>query len=303
MKEKLIAWRDALLERVPRKNYSPAEKAARTKRAAVVGCLLSAVLLLVLVVTLFPVLDVDIESNQSHYTEEELLQALDAPGWTPVLNLLPRRAEQRLLDELLYLESAEVRYSFPATLHIAVTEQKPLYYFYYNTQIGGKPHTGWLAVGADLRVVGAARAAEDFEARGLTKIAIPAPVLDETKPGRASTLRFTREEETGENAKTEQDFVYITEFLAYLEQSSVVDRLTSVDLREKFDVKITLDSQYRIEFGRVRDERDFAQKLALAEQIMAEGGIDPDAKYVISVGGEQAFMRPAGDAELDVTEQ
>ena len=302
MKETLIAWRDALLEKVPRKNYSPAEKAARTKRAAVLGCMLCAALVLVLVVALFPVLDVEIESNQSHYTEQELQDALGASDWTPVLNLLPRRAEQKLLDQLLYLESAEVSYSFPATLHVTVKEQSPLYYFYYDTQIGGKPHTGWLAVGPDLRVVASARAAEDFEALGMTRIAIPAPVLDQTKPGRTSTLRFTREEETGENAKTEQDFAYITEFLAYLEKSSVADKLTSVDLREKFDVKITLDGQYRIEFGRVRDEREFTQKLALAEQIMAEGGIDPDAKYVISVGSEQPFLRPAGEAELDVTE-
>ena len=303
MKEKLIAWRDSLLEKVPRKNYSPAQKAEKTKRAALIGCVLCAALLVVLVVALFPILDVEIESNQSHYTEQELLQALDASGWTPVLGLLPGRAEQRLMDGLLYLEDAKVTYSFPATLHVSVKEQTTLYYFYYDTLIGGKPHTGWLAVGPDLRVVDAAREADAFEQRGLTKLALPAPVLDQAKPGRARTLRYTREEETGEGAKTEQDFAYITEFLGYLEQSSVADKLTSVDLREKFDVKITLEGKHRIEFGRVRDERDFAQKLALAEQILAQGGVDPDGKYVVSVGSEQPFLRPANDTDLDATEK
>ena len=52
----------------------------------------------------------------------------------------------------------------------------------------------------------------------------------------------------------------------------------------------------------MRDERDFARKLALAEQILAEGGIDPDAKYIVSVGSEQPYLRPAGDEELDLTE-
>ncbi len=302
MKEKLIALRDALLQKVPRKNYSPAEKAAKTKRAAMIGCVMGALLFVLMVVALFPITNVEIVSNDSHYTEQELLDALDADGWTPVLNLLPRRAEARLMDKLLYLESAEVSYGFPGTLRITVKEQQPLYYFYYDTVIGGKPHTGWLAVGPNLRVVDAARDAEGFAKLGMTKIALPAPVLDQTKPGRASTLRFTREEETGENAKTEQDYAYISEFLMWLEQSSVADRLTSVDLREKFDVKITLESKYRIEFGRVRDERDFAQKLALAEQILAEGGIDPDGKYIVSVGSEQPFLRPAGDMETDVTE-
>ena len=303
MKQKLQALRDALLERAPRKNYSPAQKAAIIKRTAIAGCVLCIAALLLLTVALFPVTDVEIVDNGSHYADEQLLDALDASGWTPVLSILPRRAEQRLLDELLYLESAEVTYSFPGTLRVSVKEQKPLYYFYYDTLIGGKPHTGWLAVGPDLRVVDAARDPQGFAEQGLTRIALPAPVLDQTKPGRNSTLRFTREEETGENAKTEQDFAYISEFLLWMEGSSMAGRLTSVDLREKFDVRVTLESKYRIDFGRVVNERDFAQKLALAEQILAEGGIDPDEKYIVSVGDDQPYRRPAGDEELDLTEQ
>ena len=302
MKEKLQALRDTLLERVPRKNYSPAEKAAIVKRATLVCCILLAVALLLLTVALFPLTNVEIVDNRSHYTEQQLLEALDTKVWTPVLSLLPRRAEQKLMDELLYLEDAEVSYTFPGTLRVSVKEQTPLYYFHYDTLIAGKPHAGWLAVGPDLRVVDAAREPQGFAEQGLTRIALPAPVLDQTKPGRNSTLRFTREEETEENAKTEQDFAYISEFLLWLESSNAANRLTSVDLREKFDVSITLESKYRIEFGRVRDERDFARKLALAEQILAEGGIDPDAKYIVSVGSEQPYLRPAGDEELDLTE-
>lgn len=303
MKEKLQAFRDKLLQSVPQKNYSPAQKAAMTKRAAIASCVVVAVLVLVLVAVLFPVTEVEVVANDSHYTEEQLLDALDVGTWTPVLRLLPRRAEQRLMDNLLYLATAEVEYAFPGTLRVTVKEQQPLYYFYYDTQISGKNATGWLAVGPDLRVVDAAREAEPFAAMGMTRLALPAPVLDQTKPGRASTLCFTREDETGENAKTEQDYAYIAEFLSYLEQSSVADKLSSVDLTAKFDVKITLQSKYRIEFGRVRDARDFAQKLALAEQILAESELDPDAKYIVSVSDDQPYLRPAGDMELDVQEK
>ncbi len=77
MKEQLQKLRDALLEHVPRKNYSPAQKAAKTKRAAIAGCVISVLLLVVLVVALFPVTDVQIVSNDSHYTDQELLDALD----------------------------------------------------------------------------------------------------------------------------------------------------------------------------------------------------------------------------------
>ena len=54
MKEKLQAFRDMLLEKVPHKNYSPAEKAARTKRAVITGCVVGVLLLVFLVVALFP---------------------------------------------------------------------------------------------------------------------------------------------------------------------------------------------------------------------------------------------------------
>ncbi|MBQ7379828.1 MAG: FtsQ-type POTRA domain-containing protein [Clostridia bacterium] len=302
MKERLQKLRDALLERVPQKNYTPEQKAAMTKKTALVSGAVGALILVLLIVALFPVTGVEIVSNQSQYTEQQIMEALDKSAWTPLLNLTPRRAEQRLMDKLLYLESAEVTYQFPSTLCISVTEQQPLYYFYYETQIGGKRHTGWLAVGPDLRVVDAARDETAFAERGLTKLALPAPVLDETEPGRASKLRFTREDETGEGAKTEQDFAYIAEFLSYLESSSVAERLTSVDLAEKFDVKITLDSKYRIELGRVRDERDFAQKLALAEQILAEAAIDPDQKYAILVGTDEISMYPLYDGDPDAVD-
>ena len=303
MKETLQKWRDILLEKVPKKNYTPEQKAALTQRAAGMGIVLSIFLLILLITALFPVLDVQIESNQSHYTEEELIEALDKSSWTPMLTLLPGKAEEKLMNNLLYLESAAVRYEFPASLYISVSEQTPLYYFYYDTQISGKHQVGWLAVGPDLRVVDAARDSQRFEELGLTKLALPAPVLDKTAPGRASKLHFTREEETDENAKTEQDFAYISEFLSYLEGSSLASRLTLADLREKFDVRITLESKYRIDFGRVRDARDFEQKLALAEQILEEAEIDPEQKYIILVGAELPTIRPAGDIDLDLTEE
>ena len=82
MKEKLQALRDALLARVPHKNYSPAEKAAIIKRAVSVGCVLCALALLLMTVALFPVIHVEFEDNGSHYTEQQLLEALDTTGWS-----------------------------------------------------------------------------------------------------------------------------------------------------------------------------------------------------------------------------
>lgn len=299
MKQKLQQLRDSLLEKVPHKNYTPVQKTALIKKIAACGCVLAVLILMLIAVALFPVSEIEVVSNQSHYTNAEIVESLDAAGWTPMLSLLPGKAEQRILNELLYLDAVEVSYSFPATLYISVHEQQPLYYFYYETQISGKDHNGWLAVGPDLRVVDAARTGDDFAARGMTKLSLPAPVLDQTKPGRNSTLRFTRDKETGENAKTEQDFAYISEFLAYLEGSSIAENLTSVDLAEKFEVAVTLDGKYRIEFGRVRNAQEFAQKLELAEMMIARGVANSDMKFIVCVGVDEPYLRPAGDDELN----
>lgn len=302
MNERLKSWRDSLLEKIPHKNRTPQQKAALTKTLSIIGILLCVLALLMLTLALFPITSVRVESNQSGYTQEQIIEGLGMKGWTPILSLTPHRAEQNLMTNLLYLESAEVTYGFPATLHISVTEQKPLYYFYYDTEISGKSHTGWMAIGPDLRVVDAAREGEGFAQRGLTKIALPPPVLDQTTPGRDSKLCFTREEEVEEGGKTEEDFTYISEFLGYLENSSVASRLTSVDLSEKFDVRITLESKIRIDFGRVRNETDFLQKLSTAEQILAQATMDPEQKYIILVGSDECSMYPAKDMDLDALE-
>ena len=125
MKEKLQKFRDALLDAIPHKNYTPEQKAAITKKTALIGSAVALVAVVLLVLALFPVLDVQIDSNQSHYTEQEIVDALDKSAMTPMLSLMPRRAEKKLMDNLLYLESAEVKYQFPATLRISVTNALP----------------------------------------------------------------------------------------------------------------------------------------------------------------------------------
>ena len=67
MKEKLQAFRDMLLEKVPHKNYSAAQKAAMTKRAAVAACIVGALLAVLLVVALFPITNVEIKTNGDIY--------------------------------------------------------------------------------------------------------------------------------------------------------------------------------------------------------------------------------------------
>lgn len=302
MKEKLKALWDILLEKIPHKNYTPEQKASLIKQASVVSCVICAAILLLMVVVLFPLGKVEIETNDSNYTNEQVLDALDAGGWTPFLSILPGQAEKRLLDNLLYLESAEVKYAFPNGLRISVKEQKPLYYFYYKTQLDGSDHSGWMAIAANLRIVDAGREEQEYAQRGLVRLAIPSPVLDNAMPGRNGTLRFTRDDDTAENAKQEQDFSYVSEFLGYLEDSAYADAVTCVDLREKQDVHITLDSRYRIDFGRVRDKQDFAQKLETFEQILAQGNLDPEGKYIILLWSEDYSLIPANDRDLDLVD-
>ena len=195
MKQQLKKLWQALYEKLPYKNYTPEQKQALIKKTALMGALVAALVLLVLLVALFPVTRVEVEQNDSHYTSEEIADALTPRALTPVLGQLFGRGERMLLDKLLYLEEAQVRYSFPGTLRVSVKEQQPLFYFPYQTELSGKPHAGWMLIGPDLRIVDAGQDSTAYAELGYVRISLPEPKLSKTQPGRQSALRFTDEEE------------------------------------------------------------------------------------------------------------
>lgn len=300
MKQQAKKLWEALYEKLPYKNYTPEQKQALIKKTALLGALVTALVLLVLLVALFPVTRVEVEQNDSHYTSEEIADALAPRTLTPVLGQLFGRGERMLLDKLLYLEEAQVRYSFPGTLRVSVKEQQPLFYFPYQTELSGKPHAGWMLIGPDLRIVDAGQDSTVYSERGYIKLALPEPALSKTQPGRASSLKFTDEDDEDDTSgKTEEDFAYVREFLGYLGDSSYMDQLTAVDLESKFDVRITVQSQWQIRFGRVKDRAEFERKLALAEQMLAEMDTDAGQKYIVDVGASIPYVRPADDMDLD----
>ena len=298
MMERLKQWWEAALERLPHKNYTPEQKQALIKKAALLGGALALLTLLLLTVALFPVLRVEIEQNDSHYTDEEIADVLQDRMINPVLITVLGRGEQDLLDKLLYLESAQVRYAFPGTLRVSVKEQAPLFYFPYQTELSGKPHAGWMLVGEDLRIVDAGQDSTAYAALGYVRISLPEPKLSKTQPGRQSALRFTDEDDE-ESTKTEQDYAYIAEFLGYLAQTEFSDSITAVSLESKFDVRVTVNSTWQICFGRVKNAQEFAQKLTLAKQMLDEMDTSAGQKYIVDVGASVPYVRPADQFDLD----
>ena len=76
MMEQLRKWLDAALERLPHKNYTPEQKQAMIKKATLLGGVLAVLALLLLTLVLFPVLRVEVEQNDSHYTDEEIADTM-----------------------------------------------------------------------------------------------------------------------------------------------------------------------------------------------------------------------------------
>lgn len=293
-----MLW-ESLQDKLPRKNYTPEQKQVLIKRTVLLGCVLATVLVLLLLVALFPVTRVEIEQNDSHYTEQEIAAVLQERPINPVLGMMLGRGEKLLLDKLLYLESAEVRYGFPGTLRVSVKEQAPLFYFPYETELSGKPHAGWMLVASDLRIVDAGQDSTLYAERGYVRLALPEPELSKTLPGRDSTLRFTDPEAEEESGKSEQDFAYVTEFLSFVADTEYADRLTAVDLKNKFDVRMTVDSCWQIRFGRVKNRTEFEQKLAQAEQMLEKMGTDSGEKYIVDLGASVPYARPATQIDPD----
>ncbi len=298
MMEKLRQWWDAALERLPHKNYTPEQKQTLIKKTAVLGGVLAVLALILLTLVLFPVLRVEVEQNDSHYTDAEIADVLQSRPVNSVLATVLGRGERELLDKLLYLESAEVRYAFPGTVRVSVTEQAPLFYFPYETELSGKPHAGWMLVASDLRIVDAGQDSTPYQERGYVKLSLPEPELSKTLPGRESALRFTDPEDE-ESTETEADFAYIKEFLGYLAGSEYADSLTAVALENKFDVRVTVSSTWQIRFGRVKNATEFEQKLTLAKQMLAEMPTDAGQKYIVDVGASVPYVRPTEQMDPD----
>ena len=219
-------------------------KNARKQRYVALGILLTAFLFILigavlLILPAFKVRKVIVKGND-FYTEEDIKNAAGIEGkeifatdWDAVL---------RDVESLPYVRSTNIKVRF-STVTIEVKEEEIMVSNY-------GPY--WYTLNRDLRVLEISES-EDLLPPG-TRITLPA-------------VTGLRQGKTLEFRQTEIDRSYISLLLETLEKAESADRVTAVDVSQKFNLSVELDGTCRVILG---NTEDLEIKLERADQILAE---------------------------------
>ena len=231
------------------------------------GSMIAVVALLLLILPCFKVRNIDVVGNTHTGTDEILAAAgvelgADMLGvdWQSVVANIERSCPVRVT---LKLRLAGVK--------IEVTELEQMYFAYADR---------WFSIDRDLTVLAFSEREEDFG--GLMQVKLPA--ISHLTLGESVAF-----------ADTATDRTYISTVLEMLDERMLSDRVSFLDVSEKYHVSYVLDGSLQIVLGKV-SELDV--KLELAEEILkTKNGID--AYAVVDVSDvKRSTYRPMAESDF-----
>lgn len=217
---------------------------------------------------LFNIEEVHISNISERYDENMIFDASGVRIGDNLLRLNTQKSAERILNELLYVETAEVNRKFPSSLEIKVTFCVPA----FNVEYSG----GVLVVSK----LGKILESNNFKTDGLPTICGIEPLSTEL----------------GQMIKTENEhkneaFSEITASISTGEKSSI----SVIDLNDEFGIVVNYSNGTVFKMGNWNDA-DY--KLSLAETIMNDSTIKGKKGYLTMVGTNQCSFRtteePAG---------
>ena len=215
----------------------------------------AAALLIVLVSLLFPVRKFEVEGD-THYEVEDIINASGVRLGDRLYWLNASKAEANLLKECPYLKSATVKRKFPNKICFSVEERVAGWY----VQIG----EDFYALDYDLIVLRETAREDELFERGMTGLILPelqSAVVGEY-PGFASD---------DEHLMTET-----LKIVDAIRTHDIKERLTFLDLSNRFEIKMTVDGSYDVNFGDMDGFEDklnlIINEIAIAEENGCIGG-------------------------------
>lgn len=210
---------------------------------------------------LFNIEEVHISNISERYDENQIFSASGISIGDNLLRLNTEKSAERILDELLYVETAEVNRKFPSSLEIKVTFCVPAFNVEYN---------GGVLVVSKL---GKILENNSFKTDGLPTICGLEPVSTEL-----GQMISTESEHKNEA------FSEIIASIASDENSSV----TQVDLNDEFSIVVNYGNGTVFKMGNWNDA-DY--KLKLAETVMNDDTVKGKKGYITMVGTNQCSFR------------
>ena len=222
-----------------------------------------AFVLIALVSLLFPVKKFEM-TGDTHYEQEELIDASGIRLGDRLYWLSASKAEQALMEGCPYIKSVNIKRKFPNKICFEVEERVPGWY----VQIGEDLY----ALDYDLKVLLETSKEDSLMERGLTRLVIP-----ELKSAIIGDLpEFAPKDE---HLRTET-----LKIIDSIRTHRIKERLTYLDLSNRFDIKMTVDETYTVNLG---DMSDFETKFDMVEEIIET------SESIGYIGGEINVINPS----------
>lgn len=223
---------------------------------------------------LFNIDKIVVSGESEEYTSLQIVEASEVNAGDNLLRLDGKKAAQRILDKLTYVESAVVDRDFPSTLRINVTRCIPA----YNVRYDG----GVLLVSRKGKILSDGEVYTDIE-----KIPIITGYMPENK-----TVGTMVESENSNKADA------FEQFIRRFEKDDIGD-ISSIDMTNEYDIIVTYRNGMIFKMG---NWSDVDYKLDLAKTAMEDKDIVGKKGYLQMIGKNQCSFRSSGESEIGVSE-
>lgn len=251
------------------------------RRKRMMGVYVFVVMLLVLTIGiticftfLFNIDKIVVSGESEEYTSLQIVEASEINAGDNLLRLDVRKAAERILDKLTYVETAVVDRDFPSTLRINVTRCIPA----YNVRYDG----GVLLVSRKGKILSDGEVYTDIE-----KI----PIITGYMPQNKTVGTMVESENPNKDDAFEQ-------LIKRFEKADISD-ISSIDMTNEYDIIVTYRNGVIFKMG---NWSDVEYKLDLARTVMEDENIKGKKGYLQMIGKNQCSFRSSGENEIIISE-
>ncbi len=222
---------------------------------------------------LFNIDEIVVSGESVTYSPAEIVESSGIRAGDNLLRLDCKKAEQKILDERLYVETAEVHRDFPSTLRINVTRCIPAYNIQYAN--------GVLLVSRKGKILADNNFYTDTENIPVIYGFEPA----DTTPGRPLVSSNDNKNEV------------FKQFISRFDHDDNTT-ISSVDITNEYAITVSYRSGLLFKMG---NWSDVEYKLDLAQAAMEDEAVKGKKGTLMMVGSKQCSFRPSGEADEAVT--
>ncbi|MBQ8296499.1 MAG: FtsQ-type POTRA domain-containing protein [Ruminococcus sp.] len=262
---------------VERKNSSKRMRRRRRKMnlyGLIVILLVMTVGVTVCYTFLFNIDEIRVSGESDQYTAEEIVNASGIAEGDNLLRLDTNKSAQNILDNLLYIETADVDRDFPSSLQITVTKCVPAFNVIYDM--------GTLLVSKQGKIL----ADNGFVTEGLPIFYGYEPSV--TTPG--TPLASVDEQK-------DEAFREIISEINSMENNNI----SSIDLSDKYEILVNYSNGIIFKMG---NWTDVEYKMNMAQDVMNHENVKGKTGYITMIGSNQCSFRSSdGPAYIPGTTQ